>query len=121
MNCIFHHIYFFVCMKLCLHICYLSHFFLFVFLFLFLHFLRKFRVNYIHELYTDISFIIVSYFVYTFYCTHFLLFHEVFSVFQLTFPAVIIMSICTHSHGSAKHWWHSSQSIDGYMLTPTKI
>ena len=53
--------------------------------FLFVHFLRKFRVNYIDELYTDISFIIVSYFVYTFYYTHVLLFHEIFSVFQLTF------------------------------------
>ena len=88
---------------------------------LFLHFLRKFRVNYLDELYTDISFIIVSYFVYTFYYTHVLLFHEIFSVFQLTFFAVIIMSICTHSHGSAKHWWHSSWSIVWYMLTSTKI
>ena len=42
------------------------------------------------ELYTDISFIIVLYVVYTFYDTHVLLFYELFSVFQLTFFTVII-------------------------------
>ena len=132
MNCIFHHIcLWYVWSYVCIFVIFLIFSYLFTchllmqnisfFPFLFVHFLRKFRVNYIDELYTDISFIIVSYFVYTFYYTHVLLFHEIFSVFQLTFFAVIIMSICTHSHGSAKHWWHSSWSIVWYMLTSTKI
>ena len=89
--------------------------------FLLQHFLRKFILNYTHELYTDTSFIIVSYFVNTFYCMHFLLFMRYFQCFSSPFSPVIIMSICTHSHGSAKHWWHSSPSIYGYMLTSTKI
>ena len=58
--------------------------------------------------------------------THFIVqmlysFMRYFQCFSSPFPAFIIISICTHSHGSAKHWWHSSQSIDGYMLTSTKI
>ena len=89
--------------------------------FLLLHFLRKCRLNYTHELYTDTSFIIVSYFANTFYCTHFCSFMRYFQCFSSPFSAVIIMSICTHSHGSAKNWWHSLQSINGYMLTSTKI
>ena len=89
--------------------------------FLFVHFLRKFWVHYIDELYTDISFIIVSYFclhvlLYTFCC-----FMRYFQCFNSPFFAVIIMSICTHSHGSAKQWWHSSWSIAWYMLTSTKV
>ena len=36
-------------------------------------------------------------------------------------PVFIIISICAHSHGRVKHWWHSSQSINGYMVTSTKI
>ena len=83
-------------MKLCLHICNLHHFlYLFIchllicnisfFPFLLLHFLRKCRLNYTHELYTHTLFIIVSYFVNTFYCTNCMFLHEIFSVFQLTF------------------------------------
>ena len=58
--------------------------------------------------------------------THFIVqmlysFMRYFQCFSPPFPAFIIISICTHSHGSAKHWWHSSQSIDRYMLTSTKI
>ena len=115
MNCTFHHIcLWYVQSYVCIFVIFLIFSYFFIchllmqnisfFPFLFVHFLRKFKVNYIDELYTDISFIIVSYFVYTFYYTHVLLFHEIFSVFQLTFFAVIIMSICTHSHSSAKHW-----------------
>ena len=44
-----------------------------------------------------------------------------FQWFSLPFPVFIIISMCAHSHGSVKHWWHSSQSIDGYMVTSTKI
>ena len=44
-----------------------------------------------------------------------------FQWFSSPFPVFIIISICAHSHGSVKHWWHSSQSIDGYMVTSTKI
>ena len=44
-----------------------------------------------------------------------------FQCFSSSFPAFIIMSICTHSHDSAKHWLHSSLSIHGYMLASTKI
>ena len=36
-------------------------------------------------------------------------------------PVFIIISICAHSHGNVKHWWHSSESINGYMVTFTKI
>ena len=82
-----------VCMNLYLHICYLSHFFIFVYMwfsstayFIFPHFfeyfLHKFGVNDLDDLYTDISFIIVSYFVYTYYYTHVLLFHEIFQCFS---------------------------------------
>ena len=49
------------------------------------------------------------------------MFHEIFQCFSSPFFAVIIMSICTHSHGSAKHWWHSSCSVVRYMLTSVKI
>ena len=44
-----------------------------------------------------------------------------FQCFSSPFPVFIIMSICAHSHGSVNHWWHSSQSINGYMVTSTKI
>ena len=44
-----------------------------------------------------------------------------FQWFSLPFPIFIIISMCAHSHGSVKHWWHSSQSIDEYMVTSTKI
>ena len=58
--------------------------------------------------------------------THFIIhmfccFMRYFQCFSSPFFAVIIMSICTHSHGSTKHWWHSSWSIVWYMLTSTKI
>ena len=103
---------------ICLYVIFLCS--IFHFSHFFEYFLRKFWVSDLDDLYTDISFIIVSYFVYTYYYTHVLLFHEIFSVFQLTLFAVIIMSICTHSHGSAKQWWHSSWSMVWYMLTSTK-
>ena len=74
-----------------------------------------------HNLYTDISFIIVSYFVDIFYCTNVIFFKRYFQCFNSPFPVFIITSICVHSHGRVKHWWHSSQSIDGCMLTSTKI
>ena len=130
MNCIFHHIcLWYVWSYICIFVIFLIFLYLFMsfsyaaylIFSIFVYFLRTFRVNYIDELYTDISFIIVSYFVYTYYYTHVLLFHEIFSVFQLTFFAVIITSICIHSHGSAKQWWHSSWSIVWYILTSTKI
>ena len=44
-----------------------------------------------------------------------------FQWFSSPCPVFIIISICAHSHGSVKHWWHSSQSINGYMVTSTKI
>ena len=48
-------------------------------------------------------------------------FMRYFQCFSSPFPVFIIISICAHSHGSVKHWWHSSQSTDGCMLTSTKI
>ena len=58
--------------------------------------------------------------------THFIVqmlysFMRYFQCFSSPFPAFIIMSISTHWHGGSKHWWHSSQSTDGYMLTSAKI
>ena len=44
-----------------------------------------------------------------------------FEWFNLPFHVFIIISMCAHSHGSVKQWWHSSQSIDGYMIISTKI
>ena len=79
----------------CMFVIFIIFFYLFIchlliwnisfFPFLLLNFLRKFQLNYTHELYTDTLFIIVSYFVNTFYCTNSIFFHEIFSVFQLTF------------------------------------
>ena len=46
---------------------------------------------------------------------------DMFSVSANLFFAVIITSICIHSHGSAKQWWHRSWSIVSYILTSTKI
>ena len=40
---------------------------------------------------------------------------------SLPFHAFIIISMCAHLHGSVKHWWHSLQSINEYMVTSTKI
>ena len=93
-NCIFHHILlWYVWTYICIFVIFLIFSYLCVCDFLMQHisffpffeyFLRKFWVNDLNNLYTDISFIIVSYFVYTYYYTHVLLFHEIFSVFQLT-------------------------------------
>ena len=44
-----------------------------------------------------------------------------FQCFSPPFSAFIIMSICTHSHGNAKHWLYRSQSIHREMVTSTKI
>ena len=43
--------------------------------------------------------------------THFIVqilysFMRYFQHFSSPFPAFIIISLCTHSHSSAKHWWH---------------
>ena len=48
-------------------------------------------------------------------------FMRYFQCFSSSFPVFIIISICAHSHDSVKHWWQSSQSINGCMLTSTKI
>ena len=58
--------------------------------------------------------------------THFIVqmlysFMRYFQCFSSPFPAFTIISICTNLHGSANHWWHSSQSINWCMLTSTKI
>ena len=121
----------YACMNLFLHICYLNHFYLFIchllvctisfFSFLLLHFLAKFRLKYTHELHTHTLLIIVAYFVNTFYCTNLCSFMRFFQCFISPFPAFIIISICTHSHVNAKHWWHTSISIHRYILTSTKI
>ena len=123
----------YVCINLYLHIFYPHHFFLYLFIchlfvcnilflpFLLLHFLTKFRLNYMHELHKHTLLIIVAYFVNTFYYTNFMFLHEIFKGFSSPFSAFIIMSICTHSHGSAKCWWHSAISIHMYVVTSTKI
>ena len=95
MNCIFHQIYlWYVWTYICIFVIFLIFSYLFIWDFLMQHisffpffeyFLWNLWVNDLDDLYTDISFIIVSYFVYTYYYTHVLLFHEIFSVFQLTF------------------------------------
>ena len=91
------------------------------FLSLLLNFLTKFWLNYTHELYIHTLLIIVAYFINTFYCRILCCFMRYFQYFSSPFPAFIIMSICTYSHGSAKHWLHSSLSIHWYILTSTKV
>ena len=120
-------------MKFYLHMCYFPLFF-FVFVYLssaFLSyfifsistfaFLTQFWLNYTHELYIHTLLIIVAYFVNTFDVEILCSFMRYFQCFSSPFPAFIIMSICTHSHGSAKNWLHSSLSIHRYMLKSTKI
>ena len=58
--------------------------------------------------------------------THFIVeilcfFIRYFQCFSSSVPAFIIISICTHSHGSAKYLLHNSLSIHRYMLISTKI
>ena len=43
-----------------------------------------------------------------------------FKYFNLPFPSFMTMLICTQWHGSKKHWWHNSVSLQGYLLTSTK-
>ena len=91
MNCIFHQIcLWYVWTYICIFVIFLIFSYIFYMWFSYAayiifpifceYFLRKFWVNDLDDLYTDISFIIVSYFVYTYYYTHVLLFHEIFSV-----------------------------------------
>ena len=84
-------------------------------------FFRKFQLHYMHKLYRGILFIIVWYFWRYFILQMLYYFMRYFQCFSSPFPVFIIISICEHWHGSVKHWWHSSQSIDGCMLTSTKI
>ena len=75
------------------------------------------HMNYIYIHYWLLWHILSTHFIVEILCS----FMRYFQCFSSPFPAFIIMSICTHSHGSAKHWLHSSLSIHGYMLTSTKI
>ena len=99
-----------------LFICYLLIWNISCFPYLLLHFFGK------HMNYTQIHHLLLCHILLTHFIVHnFCSFMRYFQYFSSPFPAVIIMSICTHSHGSAKHWWHSSQPINGNMLTSTKI
>ena len=88
--------------------------------FLVLYLLIKFMLNDTHEMHQHQWFIIVVYFVHVFHCTNFIFLQEMFKCFSLPFPSFMTMLICTQSHGSAKHWWHNSASMHGYILTSTK-
>ena len=123
----------YVCMKLCLHICYLHHFlYLFIchllicyilfFPFLLLHFFLEnlgemIHMNYIHIHDLLLCHILSTHVIVQIFCSCI----RYFLCFSTHFHAFIIMSICTHSHDNTKHWWHSSISINRYMLTSTKI
>ena len=118
-------------MNLYLHICYLSHFFIFVYMWFSYaaYFIFPISLSTFEKILSKWSrWPIYRYIIYycVIFCLH-ILFHtcfvvswDIFSVSANLF-AVIIMSISTHSHGSAKQWWHGSWSMVWYMLTSRKI
>ena len=124
LNWIFHHIFFiiyevlfaymlFSSVFLYLFICHLLFCHISFFLSLLLHFWQNYgsiiHMNYIYIHYWLLWHILSTHFIVEILCS----FMRYFQCFSSPFLAFIIMSICTHSHGSAKHWLHSSLSIHG--------
>ena len=121
-----------LCVNLYLHIYYLAHFFIFVYMWFSstAYFIcSNFGILFAQSLSKWSRWHIYRYIIYycIIFCLHILLYTcfivswGIFSVSANLFFAAIIMSICTHSHGSAKQWWHSAWSMVWYMLTSTKI
>ena len=68
-----------VCVIVFYRICHFFYFYFCIFM--------KFQLNYMHKVYTYLSYIIVSYFLHIFYCTNVISCHEIFSVILLTFSS----------------------------------
>ena len=132
MNCIFHQICLcYVWTYICIFVIILI-FFIFVYMWFsytayficsifWIHFAQILSKWCIWPIYRYIIYYCIIFCLHILLYTCFVVLWGIFSVSANLFFAVIIMSICTHSHGSAKQGWHRSWSMVSYMLTSTKI